>query len=103
MCSILVLCNKKKTEIAKPPHMVIFHTLEGIQQFVSSISSDIASYEYDDSRTDYNIHTHLTNNQANEIARDIAGTMIPKIKDGVTYEGFSGDYYVGYDNPLYLL
>lgn len=70
---------------------------------MSSISSDIASYRYDDSRTDYNIHTYLTYNQANEIAQDIAGTMIPKIKEGVQYEGFGGQYYVGYEVPLHII
>lgn len=97
LCTTLVSCAKKG-----PPNWVQFYSFEGIQEYVSSVNWKTRTYQYDSSRTTYNIFQKISYRDAQKSVKDITKTVIPRVKKGVEVESFSASYYMGFTEPFQI-
>ena len=94
ICTILASCHSREGCYSDDFSTYIkFRTVDGIQQFVSSVREDIKVYDHKHSQTDFSFPWSIDAQTVNIFVENLTGTMIPKPKQGVKCLSFSGRYY----------
>lgn len=109
LCTLMSACNHSgDMYISTDPgylDYVKFDSYEGIQKFVSFINSEpddgsVRAYMYDSSQSEYNFCDRVFYTEAKEMVSNLTGTMIPKVKDGVSIDEFGASYSVSGTVPF---